>query len=339
MLSAKCAPMAERSTLGDQANAQRSESITCPAPAAAALRSSVPTLPGSWMSSSSRTSGAVAGTLFAPGVFTQAMTPVGLSTVESASKSASARRISRAGAARSMSRAIGLCSSAVRLRTIDSGRAPESRRASSRCSPSMSERPCRRRSALLVESFASALKAALSRELIVFMAALERQVGLELRVHRLEAAPMDLAGAEGVQRREMRGRAVTLVLRESVRGEVPVEVHHVRVASRLRKDRGRGDGRDQAVAADDGAAGKPHVGHVEPVHAHFTRGKGQQLERATHGEQGRAQDVDAVDLLHARGGDGPGERAIADAPGEAPALLGIEQLGIREALDRPGRVE
>jgi hypothetical protein len=77
MFSAKCAPIAERSTLGDHAKAQPFREEHVRGAGGAALRSSVPTLPGSWMSSSASTRGALGGTLRAPGVGTTAITPEG----------------------------------------------------------------------------------------------------------------------------------------------------------------------------------------------------------------------------------------------------------------------
>ena len=57
----KCAPCPARSTLGDHANAQCFDSSTCSTPAAAAVRSIEPTLPGSCTSSSSRLKSAARG--------------------------------------------------------------------------------------------------------------------------------------------------------------------------------------------------------------------------------------------------------------------------------------
>ena len=50
----KCAPCPARNTLGDHANAQCLDNSTCSTPAAAAVRSMAPTLPGSCTSSSRR---------------------------------------------------------------------------------------------------------------------------------------------------------------------------------------------------------------------------------------------------------------------------------------------
>jgi hypothetical protein len=54
MVVAKCAPCPARSTFGDHAKAHCFDSSTCSTPAAAAVRSMVPTLPGSCTSSTMR---------------------------------------------------------------------------------------------------------------------------------------------------------------------------------------------------------------------------------------------------------------------------------------------
>ena len=157
MLTAKCAPIAARSTFGDHANAHPGDSSTCSAPAAAALRSSVPTFPGSWISSSRSTSLASGDAAFAAGVRTAAITPVGDSTVESESKSASASKVTRAGAARSTSRATCASASPARLNITSRASPPESRKAASRCTPSSTDRPLLRRSPAFDTSRAIAL--------------------------------------------------------------------------------------------------------------------------------------------------------------------------------------
>src|SRR5258706_3185481 len=131
----------------------------------------------------------------------------------------------------------------------------------------MSERPRRLRSELLAASFAIALKVALSREVTALIIFLERELGLQPRVDGLEAAAVDLAGAEDVQRREMLGRRVALVVRESVVREMPVELDHFGVARGLREDRGGRDGGDELVATHDPPAPPPRLRNVATVQA------------------------------------------------------------------------
>src|SRR6185437_755159 len=58
----------------------------------------------------------------------------------------------------------------------------------------------------------------------------EREVALQERAHRLEAAPVDVAGTLALQRREVLGRRVALVLGEAVARIARVERAHLRVA-------------------------------------------------------------------------------------------------------------
>ena len=61
---------------------------------------------------------------------------------------------------------------------------------------------------------------------------------------------------------------------------------------------------------------------------------------AAHGEHRGVEDVDAVDLLDAGEGDGPGDGALLDARRRARSRRsGVEHLGVGEAVDRaaPGR--
>src|SRR5438105_67876 len=157
MLSAKCAPIAARSTLGDQAKAHRGESNAWRAPAAAALRSSVPTLPGSWMSSSTSARSASRGTGFDAGVRTVAITLGAVSRLERESKSVAPKTVMTAGEARSRSATISVFASAVTLTATASGFTPASRYAARRCAPSRTDSPLALRSFELETSFASAL--------------------------------------------------------------------------------------------------------------------------------------------------------------------------------------
>src|SRR5258706_9816841 len=203
----------------------------------------------------------------------------------------------------------------------------------------MSERPRRLRSELLAASFAIALKVALSREVTALIIFLERELGLQPRVDGLEAAAVDLAGAEDLQRRGVPWRRVALVVRESVVREMPVELDHFGVARGLREDRGGRDGGDELVAAHDRAAPQPGLGNVQSVDADLVGLDRQQLERAPHREERRPQDIDAIDLRDARGGHGPGKRAGANPAGEALAHPRLEDLGIGEPADRTDGIE
>src|SRR5258708_40185888 len=125
----------------------------------------------------------------------------------------------------------------------------------------MSDRPWRRRSDELVASFAIALYAALSREVTIFTS--ERKLRLQREVDRLEGAPVDRAGTEELQRGEMFGGRVSLVVREPVVGVVAGERDHLLVALGLGEDCRRGGRPAPPVALGEGAGFSRRVGRVQ----------------------------------------------------------------------------
>src|SRR2546429_6498828 len=76
-----------------------------------------------------------------------------------------------------------------------------------------------------------------------------KQILLEANPDRLEAAPMDVAGAEARQRREMLGCRISLVAVETVLRGAQEERAHLGGARGLCKDRGGRDYRLTRLAA------------------------------------------------------------------------------------------
>jgi hypothetical protein len=64
------------------------------------------------------------------------------------------------------------------------------------------------------------------------------------------------------------------------------------------------------------------------------RPDGKTVERAPHGEDRGAADVEGVNLVDARRTDSDGQRALAHQDGESQARGGCQQFGIAYAADR-----
>src|SRR3546814_4193339 len=77
----------------------------------------------------------------------------------------------------------------------------------------------------------------------------------------------------------------------------------------------RRNARMQRIAADDRGRGVAPFGQPVAVDQHFAGLEPQRLDRASHREEGRLQDVDPVDLLDAR---------LADAPAAARLDQGLQ---------------
>lgn len=134
-------------------------------------------------------------------------------------------------------------------------------------------------------------------------------------------------------------RAVALVLVEAVLGIQGMQAQQVGVARRLGQDGRGGDRRHQRIALDHGLHGAAQLGRLVAVdHGQFRR-HGQAGHGALHRQHGGAQDVQAVDFLHAGAGHEPGQRLGADLHRQRFALLGLEHLGVGQAVDRPVRVQ
>src|SRR3989442_12018630 len=89
------------------------------------------------------------------------------------------------------------------------------------------------------------------------------------------------------------------------------------------------------VAVDDRFVRAPELGGGEAVDENEVRRAAEPTQRPPHGQDGGAPDVEAVDLPHARGAHGNGERPPAPDPRgpRAPSRRG--QLWIAPGPDRP----
>src|SRR5205809_1356050 len=157
-----------------------------------------------------------------------------------------------------------------------------------------------------------------------------KQILLEANPDRLEAAPMDVAGAEARQRREMLGCRISLVAVEAVLRVAQVKRVHLGVARGLGEDRGGRDHGMQRIAVDDGPRPAADLGAMPAVDSDFFRGDRERLDRAPHGEQRGPENIEPVDLLDASSRDGPSDGALLDAPGEHLAPLRGEKLRSEE---------
>src|SRR5438046_5916037 len=112
-----------------------------------------------------------------------------------------------------------------------------------------------------------------------------KQILLEANPDRLEAAPMDVAGSEARQRREVLGCRIALVAVEAVLRVAQVKRGHLGVARGLGEDRGGRDHGMQRIAVDDGPRPAADLGAMPAVDPDLFRGDGERLDRAPHGEQ------------------------------------------------------
>ncbi len=141
------------------------------------------------------------------------------------------------------------------------------------------------------------------------------------------------------QRGQMGRRRVALVAVEAVQRVAPVQGHHFRVAGHLGEDRCGGDRRHPAVALDHRFGGTGEHRAPITVHQHRVHVNSQGFHRPHHGQMGGVVNVQTVDLVGLGAAQGPAQGALADGRGEPlPARRG-ELLGIRQAVDGPGRVQ
>ena len=117
------------------------------------------------------------------------------------------------------------------------------------------------------------------------------------------------------QRREMLRGTITHVGFPAKAGKIARLCNHEAVAMLLRDDARRRNARVERIAADDRARAVPPFGKAVAIDENLVRVKPQSLDRARHRQQGRLQDVDAVDLRDAR---------LADAPAAARLDLDFE---------------
>src|SRR3989475_8820329 len=128
--------------------------------------------------------------------------------------------------------------------------------------------------------------------------------------------------------------AVAFVAGPGIQRVAHGEQLHQAISHGLRDDGGGGDRMAMRVAVDDRFVRAPELGGGEAVDENEVRRAAEPTQRPPHGQDGGAPDVEPVDLPHARGAHGNGERPRAHDPREPRALTGREQLGIAQAADR-----
>ena len=142
----------------------------------------------------------------------------------------------------------------------------------------------------------------------------------------------------------MLARGIPHVVLPVVLGILLCQVEHILVAMGLGEDAGSGDGLVFGVALHDAG-----VGESKTLPAPLFRGElwgvgleavaidddgfgshDELVESAMHGEEGGAEDVDAVDLLGGNNAHCPGEGIVLNLLAQFVALLGGELLGVVE---------
>lgn len=114
---------------------------------------------------------------------------------------------------------------------------------------------------------------------------------------------------------------------------------HVSIARSLGQDRRRGNLGNATVSAYDCARGHGQLRALIAVYQDFRGDERETGHRALHGEQARAQYVQAVYFLHARGCNGPAQAMRTDFACKLFATSGRELLGISKTGDRTKRIE
>lgn len=145
-------------------------------------------------------------------------------------------------------------------------------------------------------------------------------------------------------------RAVAFVLAEAIFGKARAEIAHDRVARDLGNDAGRGNGKAEAIAVDDGGLGQGERKNGKPIDEHVIGPEAERFDGRAHRLVGGAEDVDRVNLKRIDDSDRPGDCLVGDqfvidfftAFGEK--LLGVVQSGVakffgedhRRRYDRAG---
>src|SRR6185503_4113824 len=151
----------------------------------------------------------------------------------------------------------------------------------------------------------------------------------------MEGAAVDLGRPHLPQGLAVKLAGVAHVPRQIVTGIAAVPLPHDFVARHLGHDGGGRDGVGEGVPLDDGALGDRDARHGQRVHQDQVRAHGQARHRALHGQVGRAQDVEAVDLAVVGGAHPARPRGLAHAARHALALLAREALRVVD----PRRIE
>ena len=134
-------------------------------------------------------------------------------------------------------------------------------------------------------------------------------------------------------------RRITLVAGEPVAGIFQLESSHQPIPGHLGEDRGRPDGRNEAVSTDDGAGRTAEIRGPVAVHQHLQGPGIQRRDGSAHGEQAGLKDIDAVDLAGARVCHRPSQRSALDLGLQDRAPGGRQTLGVVQPGDGARGVE
>src|SRR6267378_2126686 len=136
------------------------------------------------------------------------------------------------------------------------------------------------------------------------------------------------------QRREVLRRAVPLVAGPGVARVARGEPLHQRVAHRLGDDRCGGDAMAVGIAVHDRFVRAGELGDREAVHEDEIGSAREAEQGAPHRKDRGAPDVEAIDLVHARGAHGDGECPGPHHAGQLGPLNRGQQLRVTEAANR-----
>ncbi len=175
----------------------------------------------------------------------------------------------------------------------------------------------------------------------------QRQPAGDGEPDRRERAAVMRRHAEPVDRRAVLARRVADIGLPAVPRIARRQIAHDPVAGHLGDDRGRGDRKAQRVTLDDGLHRAADGRRDGPVDQRDIGADPEPGDRARHRQQGRAQDVDAVDLARARRADPDARAAAVDAaPQNPPARLALLRRqcfrvveAVAQRLGQPPRVE
>src|SRR5438105_5749793 len=140
--------------------------------------------------------------------------------------------------------------------------------------------------------------------------------------------------AEAVDRVDVLGCAISLVRFPEITGMARGEAIHEIVAQRVGDHRCGRNRVTARIAIDDRFMLAAELRTGQTIDEHPRRREAEPLEGPLHGENRRAPDVVAIDLAHARGSYGDGERAFANLVGEPGALQRCQHFRVVQAANR-----
>jgi len=150
---------------------------------------------------------------------------------------------------------------------------------------------------------------------------------------------VDVGDAETAQSRDVVGRRVSLVTGKPVTRVAFVEVQHLAVAGHLGENRGGGNGPHRPVPADYRLNRAGQGGTTITVNQGRHRCERQGGDGALHGEQGRLQNIESINLFDFCPTQRPSRGVGADLDIENLASPRAENLGISQPVDWERRVE